>query len=263
MNAWEAAAVAVVEREKVIARSKVAPAAVRDRVVEALRARGFEVTAKVVRVPIADQLEAALQDGSYLGMKTLTSHVRGAPAAEVRQAAVALAESGRARRVLRTTTETLVPVSAHVVAGDDLAIAAKRLSQIAKQFQSASKKGKGCGVLREDIEQALASVLDRPRGSSHVQPDRTPNLDRVLRAIDAAKDVTMGLSFVPKVIGLLSVDLDLATAHRALLEADSRGLVELRPEGGLSRLTDTERKACPEGPRGTCLSWVRRIEVLS
>jgi hypothetical protein len=41
------------------------------------------------------------------------------------------------------------------------------------------------------------------------------------------------------------------------------GLLELRPEGGIHRLSDEELAACPEGPHGTRLSWARRTEVVA
>jgi hypothetical protein len=258
-----AAATEALAREKTIPRSKVAPAAVRDRVLDALRARGFEVTAKVVRVSVEDQIEAVLRDGSYVAMKAIASHVRGATAAEVRRTAIALTERGRARCVLRTASETLVPASAEVVADGDLATAAKRLSELAKRVQSAARK-KGWAVLREDVEQALRAVLPvRSPGGKPRESDGTPDLGRVLRAIEDASDAVVGLSFVPKVIDLLKVHADLASAQRALLDAASRGLVELRPEGGLGRLSSAELLACPEGPQGTRLSWARRIAVPS
>jgi hypothetical protein len=259
-GALVAAAKAVLDREKAIPRSKVGPPSVRDRVLDALRVEGFEVTAKVVRIPIEDQLRAVLRDGGYLAFNAISSHVRGATAAEAKQVAKALAESGRARRILRTTTETLVPVTADVVADKGLALASKRAADLARQLQNAARKG--MGVLRSDVEQALDGVLPtNPRSGASRRPDSSLELDVVLRAVDAARDAKVGLSFVPKVVGLLSVNFGHATAQKALLEAASRGFVELRPEGGLGRLSEAERMACPEGPQGTRLSWARRIEA--
>lgn len=264
VNALVAASRTTIEREKMISRSKIVPASVRDRVLDALRAEGFEVTAKVVRVPIQDQLVEVLKDGSYIPLSAVRSHLAGATVTEAKQVARALTKTGQARRVLRTSIETLVPATADVVANEALAAASKRVQEIAKQLQAAARKGEGVGVLREDIAQALGRVLpEQSRGVHRRRPDPSSALDLVLRAVDAARDAKVGLSFVPSVVGLLSADLDGATAHDALIEAASRGLVELRPEGGLGRLSDAERMACPVGPQGTRLSWVRRIEVHS
>jgi hypothetical protein len=260
VDALVAAAKAVLDQDGAIARSKAGPPSVRDRVVDALRVEGFEVTARVVRIPIEAQLVAVLRDGSYLAFNTIASHIRGATAAEAKQVAKALAETGRARRILRTATETLVPAAADVVANKGLAIAAKRVSDLARQLQSAARKG--MGVLRSDVEQALDGVLPtNPRSTAPRRPDSSLELEVVLRAVDDARDAKVGLSFVPKVVGLLSVNFGQATAQKALLEAASRGFVELRPEGGLGRLSEAERMACPEGPQGTRLSWARRIEA--
>jgi hypothetical protein len=260
VDALVAASKAVLDQDGAIPRSKVGPPSVRDRVLDALRVEGFEVTARVVRIPIEAQLVAALRDGSYLAFNTIASHIRGATAAEAKHVAKALAETGRARRILRTATETLVPAAADVVANKELAIAAKRVSDVARQLQSAARKG--MGVLRSDVEQALDGVLPtNPRSAAPRRPDSSLELEVVLRAVDDARDAKVGLSFVPKVVGLLSVNFGHATAQKALLDAASRGFVELRPEGGLGRLSEAERMACPEGPQGTRLSWARRIEA--
>jgi hypothetical protein len=255
--------VAALDRDGVLARSAVGPPSVRDRVLEILRGRGYEVTTKVVRVPLQDQIETALKDGSYIAMKTIGAHVRGATAKDARRAALSLVERGRARWAIRTNSETLVPISTDVVAEKELTVAAKRVSELAKTLHNAARKGKKVGVLRADIQEALDVVLTPRPPSITSRAELSPELARVLRAVDKARDVGIGLSFVPKVAALLAPDLDVAAAKKTLLEAASRGLLELRPEGGLGRLSDAEREACPEGPQGTRLSWARRIEVHS
>jgi hypothetical protein len=70
-----------------------------------------------------------------------------------------------------------------------------------------------------------------------------------------------GLSFVPKVVALVQPELDREGAKMALLEAEAEGLLELRPETGLGRLSEAEQLACPEGSYGTRLSWARRRMV--
>jgi len=51
-----------------------------------------------------------------------------------------------------------------------------------------------------------------------------------------------------------------AVAREMLLLAASRELVELRPEGGLGRLTPEDLELCPPGPARTRLSWARLLE---
>jgi len=52
-------------------------------------------------------------------------------------------------------------------------------------------------------------------------------------------------------------------AREALLTAAHSSLLELRPEGGINRLSPEELSLCPPGPQGTRLSWARRTESIS
>jgi hypothetical protein len=81
----------------------------------------------------------------------------------------------------------------------------------------------------------------------------------VLDALEATRDERTGLSFVPRVIQRLLSDRPLTAAHEMLLAAAREELIELRPEGGLGRLTSEELLLCPPGPGGTRLSWARRL----
>jgi hypothetical protein len=253
-----ATAVAALDRDKAIARSSLGPSGVRDELIETLRRRGYEVGPKFVRVSIANQLEEALRDGSFIALKTLGAHVRRATAAEARKAALLLVDKGRAHLALRTNSETLVPATADVVEGKELATTAARTADLAKYLQKAARK-KGASVLRSDVRELLERALaDRPP-SSPKKADPGLELPRILRAVERAQDANLGLSFVPKVVALMAPDLDRDAAKAALLEAAARGLLELRPESGLGRLSEAERLACPEGPQGTRLSWARRM----
>jgi hypothetical protein len=257
-----ATAIATLDRDKAIARSKLGPPALRDDLAESLRRRGYEVGPKFVRVPIAHQLEEALRQGSFIALKRLGAHVRGATATEARKAALLAVGQGKAHLALRTHAETLVPATAEVVAGKELAVAAVRAADLAKFLKRAAHK-KGTSVLGPDLRELLERVFeDRPHGTPR-RADPDSEVPRVLRAVEGARDATLGLAFVPKVVALLAPVLDRDAAKVALLEAASRGLIELRPEGGLGRLSEAERLACPEGPQGTRLSWARRTEARS
>jgi hypothetical protein len=90
-------------------------------------------------------------------------------------------------------------------------------------------------------------------------PSSKPDsMQRLLAAVDAAYDASVGLSFVPRVIQLLGADMDAEVAKSLLTDAANRGLLELRPEGGIGRLSTQELELCPPGPQGTWLSWARR-----
>ena len=65
-----------------------------------------------------------------------------------------------------------------------------------------------------------------------------------------------GLVFVPTLYAaLLSEGMSEVQARAAILKADSRGEIQLRPEGGINRLTPRERDLSIPGPQGTILSW--------
>ena len=55
----------------------------------------------------------------------------------------------------------------------------------------------------------------------------------------------------------LSGALTLPEVHAAILVAYDAGLLELRPEGGLDRLSASELAAALPGPQGSRLAWVR------
>jgi hypothetical protein len=80
----------------------------------------------------------------------------------------------------------------------------------------------------------------------------------LLEALDAVRDTRNGMAFVPAIVRLLSAAMPVSEALELLLRAARRELIELRPEGGLGRLSDEELALCPPGPAGTRLSWARR-----
>jgi hypothetical protein len=252
-----ARAIETIEQDGAVARSSLGPPAGRDGLFEELRRRGYEMGKRFVRVPVAEQLEAALREGRYLGLKTLGAHVRGATATEARAVARQLANAGRAHLVLRSRSEALVPSTEDVLEGKELEGAAARVVEFAKVLHAASKKD--LRVLRSDARDLLDRILESrcapaTKGASGLE------LPRLLSAIDRVRD-SSGLAFVPKVVSSLAPDVDRETAKAALLEAESRGLLELRPETGLGRLSEAELLLCPEGAQGTRLSWARRKEV--
>ena len=83
----------------------------------------------------------------------------------------------------------------------------------------------------------------------------------VLGALDATRDARTGLSFVPHLVQRLLSGTPVAAIHAALLAAAREERIELRPEGGLARLTREELGLCPPGPSGTRLSWARRLDA--
>lgn len=85
-------------------------------------------------------------------------------------------------------------------------------------------------------------------------------LDAVMRHMAPTRAESVGLSFVPDMMDRLMADgMSKEQAHKALIEAHRAGLIELRPESGLSRLSREQTDILPNGPQGTKLSWARQI----
>jgi hypothetical protein len=99
------------------------------------------------------------------------------------------------------------------------------------------------------------------RLSRRLTPPRLPREERptvrpaspVVAAVERRLD-SCGLAFAPDVVRDLGED-----GKQLLLAAARDGLVELRPESGLGRLSDLEIAACPKMTDGTPLSWVRPL----
>ena len=75
---------------------------------------------------------------------------------------------------------------------------------------------------------------------------------------------TVRMAFVPNVIDCFDVgtpETKLAICHLLLLELDRQGLIELQPDSGRSRFTVKELEACPDGPDGSKLLWIRICNV--
>lgn len=100
----------------------------------------------------------------------------------------------------------------------------------------------------------LSRRLTPPRLPREERPTVRPvSLNPVVAAVERRLD-SCGLAFAPDVVR------DLGELGQQLLLAAARdGLVELRPESGLGRLSDLEVAACPKMSDGTPLSWVRPL----
>ena len=262
-------ACAKLESDGALPLSALGSKASRAALVAQLAARGFEVTRTMVRKPLDVQLTGALSNGAFVPLKSVGSSVVGSSAAEAKKAVLALIASGRAKLVLRGTEEVVVPRDAVVLLPAELA----RFGEVAKMVAKAAKSKRA--LLRCDLTEALAGVLPdaaSPGGKrdarANLTPERLKNgersalVNRLLSAVDATRDVSTGLSFVPAIVARLRQELDAQSVAAILLAAAGDGLLELRPEGGINRLSDEELSMCPPGPQGTRLSWARRTEVV-
>jgi hypothetical protein len=244
-----------VEHLGIVKVSELGPKSLQADVVERLVALGFESTGKVVRKPLRAQVLDALSHGASVPLKAVKDHVTSAAIKELSAVTAALIDEGAALLVLRGKEPTLVAATARVVSGDSLRRFEKELKALSAVVAGALKKPRG-GLLVGDVTDALERLRDL--AAPIKRPDST--VERVLQAVDDARDARMGLSFVPTVVRSLGPELGVPQAMATLMEAAKRGLLELRPEGGLARLSAEELALCPPGPQGTHLSWVKRSE---
>lgn len=244
--------------------SALKPKATRDAVVARLAGEGFEANKTWLRRPLAEQLSEALAHGASVARKSLAGLVRGATAAELQRAVTEAESRGELRRVLRGKAEALTAAATPVLTARELVAVRAVLSSLDKALAAAARK-KGVTLLASDFDDALAELMRlRPEppaagGAPEPRSDATEALPPLLAALDATRDERTGLSFVPQLIARVLPAMPVAVAHGVLLDAARSELIELRPEGGLNRLTPEELRLCPSGPGGTRLSWARRL----
>lgn len=258
-------------REGAIKLTRIKPASLRRSLSEALSRDGFEVSKAAIRLPLRTQLLAALEHGALVPVKSLAAHVRGATATELKRLIDDAVRDGIARRVLRGTAEVLAGQDVRVLSAPEVEAMRLRVVELGKALEKVTKKP-GLSLLASDATTAFAEamprVMDRGEtrnGTKATGPSATARkpsdeaMGALLAAVDSTRDARTGLSFVPAVVGRLAPDVEASAAVRLLLTAAERELLELRPEGGIGRLSEAELSVCPAGPHGTRLSWARRL----
>lgn len=239
--------------------SELKPKALRDAVVPRLVEKGFEATKAYVRRPLLAQLSEALSHGALVPVSGLAAHVPGATSAELKTAVAQAVKSGRARTVLRGKAEVLCGPEVMVVDSAQLARIRERALALSKLVEKVTRKP-GLALLAEDLEEALSEVRRAVPTAPVIEKKREDDgLAALLSAVDSTRDVRSGLSFVPAIVGRLAPQIATPRAIELLMSAAARELLELRPEGGIGRLSEAELSVCPPGPHGTKLSWVRRL----
>jgi uncharacterized protein YfaS (alpha-2-macroglobulin family) len=259
-----------------VKRSALKPKALAERLVPALVAEGFEANTTWLRRPLQAQLEQALAHGAAVARKSLGAQLRGASPAELQRALGDAERAGKLKRVLRGKAEVLVGGAAAVLSTAELPQLRATVSALDKLLAQALRK-KGLTLLASDVQQALEQALQllprakqpnqqegaRATGPAAQAESAPPSSERALQsvvaAVGATRDGNTGLSFVPDVVRRLLPAMPAAVARSMLLLAANRELVELRPEGGLGRLTAEDLELCPPGPAQTRLSWARLL----
>ena len=80
--------------------------------------------------------------------------------------------------------------------------------------------------------------------------------DLVVARLSKHVQPSVGLSYVPDTVRALSKH-GISAVQAAILDAARAGRIELRPEGGLNRLSREDLALCPSGLQDTKLSWAR------
>jgi hypothetical protein len=220
---------------------------------KALAARGLEVTAKVARVPVADQLAARLREIEVVPFRGVADAVAGASKKEALAAADALVAGGHAARVVRSKELLLVAKEGAVLDDGSLAALERSVAALAAALKLA--RAKKATLLHADVRNELGAFAPAPAPA----PRRGPT-EADVAALVARHRESSGLTFVPKIVRALGGPAVRDAVHAALIQGAKSGRYELRPESGMGRLSDDDLGLCVPGPQGSHLSWVRRIE---
>lgn len=221
-----------------------------------LKDEGFEATAKVIRQPIRQQLLRCLEERGLLPLKGLEKLVFGSTAREVLAIAGELAKNGQAYRVLRTRADWIVSKGTDVLSDDEVEALHGAVSNWAAQTKKArSARQQTVTFWRDDVRAFVEDLLPMSKMGQGAAPADSL---RLLRAIQENLDPAIGLAFVPQVVA--ATQLSVQRAHRLLVDLAHRGQIELRPDAGTVRFSDSELSAAPPGPDGSRLLWTRLVE---
>lgn len=234
-------------------------AAARDELVKQVAARGLERTAKVLRVPLAVQIETLVRSGARVARKDLAKRVKGATKTEIDATLAKLLREGRVHLVVRTQTEVLVGAGEHVLGLTEMHQWAKAITAFAKTVKKVQAKGLPKTLLREDIEAVWGSSVGTSR-SAVPNTDKPDGADRlVVEALRQMEDPHLKLVRIADLVRTLAPRLPKDEVHRALSKAFELGTIELRPDAGTELLRAEDIALCLPGPRGTVFSYARRM----
>ncbi|WP_232380060.1 hypothetical protein [Polyangium fumosum] len=239
-----------------LSRTKLTPEASAE-LARQLVARGLERSPKTIRVPLAAQIESLLQGGARVPLRDVGKRVKGGTKAEINTALAKLIREGRARVVVRTQVEVLVGPAERALDPTEIAHLSKMAAQVVKTLKKVQAKGLPRSILQEDLAAFFAPLLPSLRFSA-ATPDEAPSIlvDEALRRLE---DPALKLVRIPDLVRSLSSYLPLDAIHQALAEGVKDGTLELRPEAGAEFLKPEDVPLCPPGPRGTVLSYARRV----
>jgi hypothetical protein len=226
---------------------------------DALARRGLERTARAVRVPLREQVAALIEPGQPIATAALRKQLRGVTsAAELKLVLADLVRARRAALVVRGGAEHVARVSEALLSREELAELAamtRALSQLA-----AKARPRAGGPARTLLAADVLALIDPLRQQlGRAVDDASDPVALLLAAARGQTDPTTGLAFVPEVARALDRRLAGDALRAALVSAARAGLVELRPESGIELLSPADAAACPRGPDGSPLSWLRVV----
>lgn len=238
----------------VVARSRCGSKNVRDEVVARLASEGFEVSGASVRVPLATQLSALLATGARPPVSQLARTLKGAKMPEIRALLAAMVESGAARLVVRGKFITVVSSGERAVDVETIREVQRVAEELIRWVKAGAKAKPRATLLVADLGEKLKE-LEGLLGTATMRD--SPDLRaEVISLIRARTDVRLGVAFVPEVVrGLPASSFE--AARTLLVELAREEKVELRPEGGFSRVSREDAELCPRGASGALLSYVR------
>jgi hypothetical protein len=233
----------------------------RAELLDALARRGLERTARAVRVPLREQVDALLEPGEPIATAALRKQLKGVTsAAEFKLVLADLLRARRAALVVRGRVEHVARVSDALLSREEVAELAAMTRSLARLATSTRPRSGGPSrtLLAADVL-ALIDPLRRQLGRAHQEPDAGDPVALLVAAARGQTNPTTGLAFVPEVARALDGRLAGDALRAALVSAAGAGLVELRPESGIELLSPAEAAACPRGPDGSPLSWLRVV----
>jgi hypothetical protein len=221
---------------------------------------GFEVTPRLVRIPLAEQIQSALAQRGQLPLKGMQNILAGCAAKELPLVVERLVHRGAAVKILRTKAQWLAPLDADVLTADELRALHRCVTEWSKQTHQAMAAGKDhLSIWRPDVRALLEVLGTFEQSESKTEPSGAEVRQLLRKVIKEQVNPTVGLAFVPKVVQ--SLQLPVAQVQRLLVEEARQGHLELRPDSGTARFTDAELAVAPCGPDGSRLLWIRLPEA--
>jgi len=221
---------------------------------------GFEVTPKLVRLPVAEQIQSALAQRGQLPLKGMQNILAGCAAKELPSVVEQLVHRGAAVKILRTKAQWLAPPDADLLTADELRALHRCVTEWSKQTHQALAAGKRyLSIWRPDVRSLLEVLGTFEQSESKTKPSSAEVRQRLRKVIKEQVNPTVGLAFVPNVVQ--SLELPVHEAQRLLVEEARQGHLELRPDSGTARFTEAELAVAPCGPDGSRLLWIRLAEA--